>query len=260
MVWSWGREDLGWMSGGSSLLWERWGAGTAAQRGCGCPVHPWRCSRPGWMGPWALSLWGVPNANLSRRWSDREGSPASWCDTGGCPQLWGGTPLGWHRFVGSFGLWHCGDDIGVSPASGCHTLGRPQLWGCDTLTRCPHFPWEVLELLTVSPTPIVGAYRSFQGPTGSTWGLPGHPKTNLGCLQTLLGEFRKLSRTSPADPSAWFQEGITTGVIIADLPDKASLCTSSGSSNRLIGPLPTSSTRLVFSRQRLSWLGHPCNS
>ena len=23
----------------------------AAQRGCGCPVHPWRCSRPGWMGP-----------------------------------------------------------------------------------------------------------------------------------------------------------------------------------------------------------------
>jgi len=27
--------------------------GTAAQRGCGCPVHPWRSSRPGWMGPWA---------------------------------------------------------------------------------------------------------------------------------------------------------------------------------------------------------------
>jgi len=26
---------------------------TAAQRGCGCPVHPWRCSRLGWMGPWA---------------------------------------------------------------------------------------------------------------------------------------------------------------------------------------------------------------
>ena len=53
MVLSWRREDLGWMSGGSSLLWEWWGAGTAAQRGCGCPVHPWRCSRPGWMGPWA---------------------------------------------------------------------------------------------------------------------------------------------------------------------------------------------------------------
>ena len=36
----------------SSLLWEWWGAGT------GCPDrlwmhHPWRCSRPGWMGPWA---------------------------------------------------------------------------------------------------------------------------------------------------------------------------------------------------------------
>jgi len=36
----------------SSLLWEWWGAGT------GCPqrlwmLHPWRCSRPGWMGPWA---------------------------------------------------------------------------------------------------------------------------------------------------------------------------------------------------------------
>ena len=26
---------------------------TAVQRGCGCLVHPWRCSRPGWMGPWA---------------------------------------------------------------------------------------------------------------------------------------------------------------------------------------------------------------
>ena len=24
-----------------------------AQRGCGCPIHPWRCSRLGWMGPWA---------------------------------------------------------------------------------------------------------------------------------------------------------------------------------------------------------------
>ena len=53
MVWSWRREDWGWISGGSSLQREWWGAGTAAQRGCGCPVHPWRCSRPGWMGPWA---------------------------------------------------------------------------------------------------------------------------------------------------------------------------------------------------------------
>ena len=45
-------KDLGWMSRGSSLLWEWWGAGT------GCPErlwmpHSWRCSRPGWMGPWA---------------------------------------------------------------------------------------------------------------------------------------------------------------------------------------------------------------
>jgi len=32
----------------SVLLWVIF-----AQRGCGCPVHPWRCSRPGWMGPWA---------------------------------------------------------------------------------------------------------------------------------------------------------------------------------------------------------------
>jgi len=31
---SWRREDLGWISKGSSLLWEWWGAGTAAQRGC----------------------------------------------------------------------------------------------------------------------------------------------------------------------------------------------------------------------------------
>ena len=39
------------ISGGSSLLREWWGAGT------GCPERlwmpcPWRCSRPGWMGPW----------------------------------------------------------------------------------------------------------------------------------------------------------------------------------------------------------------
>ena len=38
--------------GGSSLPREWWDAGT------GCPErpwmpHPWRCSRPGWMGPWA---------------------------------------------------------------------------------------------------------------------------------------------------------------------------------------------------------------
>ena len=52
VVLSWGREDLGWLSRGSSLLWEWWGAGT------GCPErlwmpHPWRCSRPAWMGAWA---------------------------------------------------------------------------------------------------------------------------------------------------------------------------------------------------------------
>jgi len=52
MVLSWRREDLGWMSGGSSLLWRWWGAGTAAQRGCGYLIHPGMCSRPGWMGPW----------------------------------------------------------------------------------------------------------------------------------------------------------------------------------------------------------------
>jgi len=41
------------ISGGSSLLREWWGAGI------GCPerlwmLHPWRCSRSGWMGPWAV--------------------------------------------------------------------------------------------------------------------------------------------------------------------------------------------------------------
>jgi len=47
------------MLGGSSLPGEWWGAGT------GCPErwwmpHPGRCSRPGWMGPWATwsSKWG----------------------------------------------------------------------------------------------------------------------------------------------------------------------------------------------------------
>jgi len=52
MVLSRGREDLVWMSGGSSLLWEWWGAGTGCQGRLWMP-HPWRCSRPGWMGPWA---------------------------------------------------------------------------------------------------------------------------------------------------------------------------------------------------------------
>ena len=52
MVLTWRKEDLGWISEGSSLLWGWWSAGT------GCPEklwmpHPWRCSRPGWMGPWA---------------------------------------------------------------------------------------------------------------------------------------------------------------------------------------------------------------
>uniref|UniRef100_A0A8C2SZK3 Melanocortin 2 receptor accessory protein n=1 Tax=Coturnix japonica TaxID=93934 RepID=A0A8C2SZK3_COTJA len=46
------REDLGWMLGGSSSLGEWLGPGT------GCPgrlwmPRPWRCSRPGWTGPWA---------------------------------------------------------------------------------------------------------------------------------------------------------------------------------------------------------------
>jgi len=36
MALSWRREDLGWMSEGSSLLWEWWGT----QRGCGCPIIP----------------------------------------------------------------------------------------------------------------------------------------------------------------------------------------------------------------------------
>jgi len=50
MILNWGREDLGWISG-EVLYYEV--LEQAAQRGCGCPVHLWRCSRPGWMGPWA---------------------------------------------------------------------------------------------------------------------------------------------------------------------------------------------------------------
>ena len=46
------REDLGWMSGGSSLLWDWWGARTGCLERLWMP-HPWRCSRPGWMGSWA---------------------------------------------------------------------------------------------------------------------------------------------------------------------------------------------------------------
>lgn len=51
VVLSSGWEGLDWMSGGSSSQRE-WDAGT------GCPerlrmLHPWRCSRPVWMGPWA---------------------------------------------------------------------------------------------------------------------------------------------------------------------------------------------------------------
>ena len=61
MVLSWRREDLGWMSGGSSLLWKRWGAGTAAQSGCGCPVPGgvqgqvgWAPGSLGWYALWSL--------------------------------------------------------------------------------------------------------------------------------------------------------------------------------------------------------------
>ena len=50
------------MSGGNSVLRERGGGGTAAQRGCGCPIHPWRCSRPGWMRPWAV--WAVSDMDV----------------------------------------------------------------------------------------------------------------------------------------------------------------------------------------------------
>ena len=52
MVLSWRREDLGWISGGSSLPEEWWGAGTGCSERLWMP-RPWRCSRPGWMGPWA---------------------------------------------------------------------------------------------------------------------------------------------------------------------------------------------------------------
>ena len=54
--------------------------------------------------------------------------------------------------------------------------------------------------LLSAPGHIVGAHRSFQGPTGSTWGRPGHPKPTWdisrlfwlspeppGCTQTSLG-------------------------------------------------------------------------
>ena len=49
---SWRKEDSGWISGGSSLPRQWWGAGI------GCPErlwmpHPWRCSKPYWMEAWA---------------------------------------------------------------------------------------------------------------------------------------------------------------------------------------------------------------
>jgi len=48
MVLSWGRENLGWMSGGSSLPREWWGAGTAAQGGCGCSIPGGVQCQVGW--------------------------------------------------------------------------------------------------------------------------------------------------------------------------------------------------------------------
>jgi len=59
MVLSWRREDFGWMSGGSFWLWEWWGAGTAAQRGCGCPIPGGVQGQVGW-GP------GQPGLVLNR--------------------------------------------------------------------------------------------------------------------------------------------------------------------------------------------------
>jgi len=75
---SWRREDFSWLSGGSPFLWEWWGAGIAAQRGCGCPIHPWKSSRPGWMGPWAAwagirygGWWPCLHRRIGASWSLR---------------------------------------------------------------------------------------------------------------------------------------------------------------------------------------------
>jgi len=46
------REDLDWISG-EVLDRESGEVLDQLPRGCGCPIHPWRCGRPGWMGPWA---------------------------------------------------------------------------------------------------------------------------------------------------------------------------------------------------------------
>ena len=45
------REGLGWMSGENSLQREWWGA-RSGRSGRLWMLHPCRCSRPGWMGPW----------------------------------------------------------------------------------------------------------------------------------------------------------------------------------------------------------------
>jgi len=47
-----------WMSGGNFSLREWWGFGTRCSENLWMP-HPWRCSRPGWMRPWAawFSAW-----------------------------------------------------------------------------------------------------------------------------------------------------------------------------------------------------------
>ena len=150
--------------------------------GCDAMVGMWGHSHL-WDRPqlWAVTLWGRPQLWGVTLWGGHRDVPTLRCDTVGasptlgcdtveCPQLWVGHHWGDTEVSPTLGC----DTVGVFPTSGCETTGVPPTLvcdtagasptlGCDTVTRCPHFPWEVLKLLTVSPT-------STQCPQGGPFG------------------------------------------------------------------------------------------
>ena len=93
-----------------------------SQRDCGCPIHPWRCSRPGWMRPWTTwsSKWGgwwpcpAGGSEIHDPWDPFQ--PRPFCDSVNqekaanrirvrrCPQKEGwtgwGYSVGWRRLRG----------------------------------------------------------------------------------------------------------------------------------------------------------------
>jgi len=144
MVLSWRTEDWGWMSGGSSLLWEWWGAGT------GWPErlwmnHPWRCSRPGWKRPcaawssikcggWWPCLWrGVWSFTILEVPSNPSHTMILWFTSADVTVI----------LYDSLCIW---DGVHWGNAAGCAGISRYA--NLPLYKRCCSFPQSVLQCFT----------------------------------------------------------------------------------------------------------------